>query len=355
MDDRHTRAAVVAAFAAVYLIWGSTYLGIRIAIETLPPFLMAGARFVIAGALLYGWCRLRNGAPPPGRPDWRNAATIGGLLLMGGNGSVVWAQQFIPSGLAALLVATVPLFMVVLEWLWNGAERPGIQTFGGLLLGFCGVLLLVGAPGTAGGTIGVLAGVVILFAALSWATGSIYSRRVEPPPTPRLGTAMQMLAGGGLLTVVGLVSGEAAGLDLAAVSLRSWLALAYLVVFGSLVAFSAYVWLLRVSTPDRVSTYAYVNPAVALFLGWSLAGEPLTARTLLGSAVILVSVVIVTTRRRGGPAVPDMRARPVARGAAVTPLVANDGADPGRSRGIHGRTPGDPSKAASSARPSATG
>lgn len=298
MSGQHSRATVASAFGAVYLIWGSTYLAIRVAIETLPPFLMAGARFLVAGVLLYAWCRLYRGAPRPSRADWRDAAVTGGAMLLGGNGGVVWAEQYIPSGLAALLVATVPLFMVLLEWLWNGTERPNAGIMGGLALGFLGVLILVGAPGTAEGNMGLVAGGVILFAALSWAAGSIYSRRLAPPPTPRLGTAMQMVAGGALLAGTGVASGELGSLALAEVSASSWLALGYLIVFGSLIAFSAYVWLLRTSTPARVATYAYVNPAVALFLGWALAGEPISARTLLGSAVILASVLVVTTRDR---------------------------------------------------------
>jgi len=317
MNSRPSKAAIVAAFAAVYLIWGSTYLGIRVAIETLPPFLMAGFRFLVAGTLLYGWARLRGRAPRPTRTEWRNASIIGGFLLLGGAGGVVWAQQFVPSGLAALLVATVPLFMVLLDWLWAGADRPDGGVLLGLALGFGGVALLVGAPGSAEGAMGIVAGVVILFAALSWATGSIYSRRVPPPATPRLGTAMQMLAGGTLLTAAGIITGEPARVALDAVSLRSAVALGYLIVFGSLIAFSAYVWLLRVTTAARLSTYAYVNPAVALFLGWSLAGEPVSGRMLVGSFVVLTAVMLVTFR--GGARKPARRQNPqLARGVGVS-------------------------------------
>ena len=297
-DQNHARSAIVGAFAAVYVIWGSTYLAIRIALETMPPFLMAGARFLVAGAVLYAWCRRGLGLAPPSRGEWRAALVIGALLLLGGNGGVVWAEQWVPSGMAALLVATVPLFMVLLEWLWNGGDAPGLRTWAGLLLGFGGVMLLVQQSGGLAPDVGLLPAFVILLAAVSWATGSIYSRRSGGSASaPRLATAMQMLTGGALLSAVGLATGEPSRVILSQVSLRSWLALGYLVVFGSIVAFSAYVWLLRVSTPARVSTYAYVNPAVALFLGWALAGEPMTGRILLGSGVVLASVIMVTTQR----------------------------------------------------------
>lgn len=296
MNTGKSRLAPLTAFAAVYVIWGSTYLAIRVALETMPPFLMAAARFLAAGAVLYSWSRRSGRAPAPTRSEWRTATIVGGLLLLGGNGGVVWAEQYVPSGMAALLVATVPLFMVLLEWRWNGGDPPGRRVLGGILLGFAGVLLLVGASEAMPGARGLLPAAVVLLAAFSWATGSIYARRAPQPTTPRLGTAMQMLTGGLMLGVLGVLMGEPGQLELSRISSRSWMALAYLIVFGSLVAFSAYVWLLRESTPARVSTYAYVNPAVALFLGWSLAGEPLTGRILVGSAVILASVVLVTSR-----------------------------------------------------------
>lgn len=289
----------MAAFAALYLIWGSTYLAILVAIETLPPFLMAGVRFVIAGAILLAWVRLRGG--PAGNPgEWRNAWITGGLLLVGGNGAVVWAEQWIPSGLAALLVASVPLWMVVVDWLWGKGSRPGVGLILGMLWGLVGVGLLVAGEGMGpGGTMGVLAAMVVVLGSISWAFGSIRARYAPAASSPQGGTARQMLAGGALLVLLGLITGEPGRFDPEAISLRSLVALAYLVVFGSLVAFSAYVWLLRVSTPSRVSTYAYVNPAVALFLGWALAGEPVGPRTLLASAVILSAVMLIS--RRSGP------------------------------------------------------
>lgn len=296
------RLRVVLAFAAVYIIWGSTYLAIRFAIDTLPGFLMAGVRFLLAGGLLYAWAR-SQGAARPSRIHWRSAAIVGGLMLLGGNGGVVWAEQHVPSGLTAVLIATVPLWVAVLDWLWRGS-RPTVRGLLGLALGLAGIGLLVG-PGELAGSQGVdlLGAGVLVLASLSWAAGSLYSRSAPLPGSPLLATALEMLAGGALLLVLGLAAGQATELDLARVSLRSLLALGYLVVFGSLVAFTAYIWLLRATSPARAATYAYVNPVVAVVLGWALAGEPLTTRTLLAAAVIIGAVVLITVQplRRPGP------------------------------------------------------
>lgn len=287
-------AKLLGAFAAVYVVWGSTYLAIRFAIETLPPLLMASVRFLVAGALLYGWARSR-GAPRPTRSQWRAAAVVGGLLFVGGNGAVVVAEQWVPSGMVALVVASVPLWMVVVDWLWGSRTRPGLQVTLGLLAGFGGVAFLAGSPGAGAGGGHELAGIVLVtLGSLAWAAGSIYARHADLPPRPRLWVGMQMLAGGAFLLPVAVATGEVGRLDLGGVSLKSVLALAYLVVFGALLAFSAYIWLLGVSTPARVSTYAYVNPVVALFLGWALADEPLTFRSMVAAAIIVGSVVIIT-------------------------------------------------------------
>lgn len=281
------------AFLAVYLIWGSTYLAIRWAIETIPPFTMAGIRFLVAGGLLFTWARLR-GQPVPTRRQLRDGALVGALLLVGGNGAVVWAEQWVDSGLTALLIATVPFWMVLLDWLWAGSARPSRWAWIGVGWGLAGVWLLVGRGGF--GLLqgpALLGGVVILAGSLSWAFGSILSRSVRLPASPRMTTAVQMLAGGVLLTVLGGVSGEWQSWVPAATSLRSLLSLLYLIVFGALVAYSAYIWLLRVSTAGRVATYAYVNPVVALFLGWGLAGEPMTGQTLVAAAIILSAVMLL--------------------------------------------------------------
>jgi drug/metabolite transporter (DMT)-like permease len=288
---------VALAFASIYIIWGSTYLAIRIAIETMPPFLMAGSRFLIAGALLFVWAMAR-GEPRPSRIHLRPIVIIGGLLLLGGNGGVTWAEQTVPSGTAALLVATVPLWMVLLDWLRPGGTRPGNRVFLALALGFIGIVLLIGPSEIAGGDKSTLVGsVVIILAALSWATGSIYSRSAQLPESPIVSTALEMLAGGALLFLVGTLAGEWGKLDLAQVSSRSLLSLAYLIVFGSIIAFTAYIWLLKVSTPARISTYAYVNPVVAVFLGWAIVDEVLTGQTLIAAAVIVSAVVIITINR----------------------------------------------------------
>jgi drug/metabolite transporter (DMT)-like permease len=291
------RLRVLAAFAAIYLIWGSTYLGIRIAIETLPPLMTAGLRFIIAGPLLYTWARTR-GAPRPTSAQWRAAAIVGGLLLLGGNGLVTWGERRVSSGLAALLVATVPLWMVLLDWLFLRGERPAGKVFLGLILGLIGIVLLIGPTDLLGEHHVNLIGVaMLLLAALSWAVGSLYARRAPLPAAPLLGTGMEMIAGGVLLLLASGAKGEWVQVDLASVSLRSWLALAYLTLLGSIVAFTAYTWLLRVSTPARVATYAYVNPIVAVVLGWAVIGEALTRQTLLAAAVIVLAVVVITTGR----------------------------------------------------------
>lgn len=290
-----SRLALGVAFFCIYVIWGSTYLAILFAIETLPPFLMAGVRFLLAGALVYAWSRLLGGGARPDAAQWRATAVVGVLMLLGGNGLVVWSEQRIPSGVAALLVGTVPCFMVLLDWLRPGGQRPGGRVVIGLALGLVGLFWLVGPDSVMGGGRAdwLGAGAVVL-ASLSWAVGSIYSRHGAMPSSPFLSTAMQMLAGGAALLVVAVTLGEPAQLDLAQVSLRSALGFLYLLVFGSLVAFSAYVWLLRVSTPARVSTYAYVNPVVAVLLGWAFAGEALTTRMIVAAAVIVSGVALIT-------------------------------------------------------------
>jgi drug/metabolite transporter (DMT)-like permease len=317
-----SRATVVLAFAAVYLIWGSTYLGIRFALETLPPFLMVGIRYLIAGGLLLGWVRLRSerrrgpseGAASGGAGSedagsgnglsfvsWRAAGIAGGLLLVGGNGGVVWAEHLgVPSGLAALIVSTVPLWVVVLEWLGPHSVRtgrPGRPVAVGVLLGLAGVVLLLGRSNLTDG-MSLLGGAVVVGASLSWASGSLLSRRLALPSSPLLSTAMEMLAGGAMLTLIGLATGELGRVAWDQISARSLLAWAYLIVFGSLVGFTCYVWLLKVVPTSKVATYAYVNPVVALFLGWGLAGEALGARALVAAAVILGAVVLITTFRR---------------------------------------------------------
>ncbi|MGH7541623.1 MAG: drug/metabolite exporter YedA [Gemmatimonadota bacterium] len=297
-----TPGRVLLAFATVYVIWGSTYLAIRLAIETLPPFTMAGTRFLIAGGALFGWFRWK-GLPAPSAGHWKAAFVSGGLMLLGGNGLLSWSEQHVPSGLAALLVATVPLWLVVLAWLGPGKERTGAREIAGLLLGLAGVGLLVSPSPAALDNVGTDArgfltgALAILAGSAAWAVGSLYNRRAPLPSPPLYATAITMLAGGFLLVLAGLATGEPARLDPVRISLASAGALLYLIVFGSLIAFSAYTWLLRVSRPVLVGTYAYVNPVVAVLLGWAVASEPLDGRTLGAAVVILASVILVHRAR----------------------------------------------------------
>ncbi len=296
------RLGIILAFAAIYMIWGSTYLAIRYAIDTVPPFAMAAMRFLLAGAILYPLARA-SGIPRPTGINWRGAAIVGGLLLLGGNGGVVWAEKRVPSSLAALLVAMVPLWMALLDWIRPGGVRPRARVFMGLFLGLTGIVLLVGPGEIAGGSqIDPIGALALMVSTFCWASGSIYSRYARLASSGLLATGMEMLAGGALLLVASVATGEWLRFDVTHVSLGSWAALLYLVVFGSLVAFSAYVWLLKVAAPARVSTYAYVNPVVAVFLGWWLASEPVTPRTLIAAAVIIGAVALITSARSKGAA-----------------------------------------------------
>ena len=293
---------IAAALAVVYVIWGSTYLAIRIGVETIPPLLMAGVRQTAAGLLLYAWLRGR-GVARPERVHWRSAAIVGALMLLVGNGGVCWAEKYVPSGLTALLVATMPLWMVLLEWLWHGAARPSARIVCGLTLGFVGTGLLV-APGRFGGGSHVdPKGALALFAAtVAWAAGSLYSRRARLPKSALLSAAMEMTAGGGLLLVASALLGEWGGSALATASARSVGAMVFLIVFGSMVAYSAYMWLMKVTTPARASTNAYINPIVAVVLGWWVAGEPVTARIAVAAGVIIVGVILIISHRPPPPA-----------------------------------------------------
>jgi drug/metabolite transporter (DMT)-like permease len=286
---------VAIALGAVYLIWGSTYLAIRFAIETIPPFLMAAVRYLTAGALLYGWARLR-GASRPRWIHWRSAVLLGGLLLLLGNGGVVWSEQRLTSGMAALLICTEPLWIVLFVWT-RDRVRPAGRALLGMLFGLAGLVMLVrpSSTGSAAGAVDLLGVAAVLVASAAWAWGSLHGQRAKLPSSPLLGTAMQMLCGGGLLLLASALTGEPARFHLAAVSAKSLLSLGYLVVFGALIAFTAYVWLLRVAPPVLVSTYAYVNPLVAVFLGWAVASEPITRGTLVAAAVILAGVALIST------------------------------------------------------------
>jgi len=289
------------ALTTIYIVWGSTYLAIRVADRTLPPFLMAAVRFLVAGAILYVWAIRRGdrGGDRPGGPQWRAALIVGGLLLLGGNGLVVWSEQRIDSGIAALIVATVPIWMAV----WAaalGRERPGLRVAAGLALGFGGTALLVTAARSGGGAVDLLGAGGVVMASFLWALGSVLAGRLPLPKRALVATALEMLCGGALLTVVGVASGELGRVHPSTISSESLLAMGYLIVFGSLVAFSAYVYALSQASTSLVSTYAYVNPVIAVFLGWALLSERVTPLMLLAAAIIVGAVVLIVRGQAGG-------------------------------------------------------
>jgi len=335
------RTRVLLAFLAVYIIWGSTYLAIRIAIETLPPFMMAGVRFCVAGTALLAIAFAR-GAARPTRRQWRNAAIIGAFLLLGGNGGVVWAEQRVPSGLTAVVIASVPLWMALLEWARGESGRPGRRVALGLFCGMAGVALLVNSKGDAGRhTVDPLGALVLVLGSASWAWGSLVARKADLPRSPFLATAMEMLSGGVLLLLWGAVQGEFTRFDVQAVSLRSVLATGYLVVFGALVAFTAYVYLLGATTPTRVSTYAFVNPLVAVVIGAVFAGERIPPSGLAAALVIVLGVVLIVTVRRPPPAARGLTqdARKPVAGRAAPPAVLAPALAPARGVDSEGATP----------------
>lgn len=287
----------VAAFAAIYLIWGSTYLAIKFAIATIPPFLMLSFRFLPAGLLMYAFLRLR-GAAPPTRREWLAAAAVGTLMLAGGTGAVAWAERTIHSGLAALLVAAVPMWMVLLDWLGPARRRPTGRVLAGLAVGFTGVALIVGPTWAGFGLSGLAAALAVMFGTICWAVGSVYSRYTPLPRSPFMASAAEMIAAGLVLAGIGVVTGETGGFDPAAVSTESALSVLYLIVFGSLVAYAAYVWLLHNTTPARVSSYAFVNPLVAMLLGVWLGDESFGLTTVLAAGLVVGSVVLITLERK---------------------------------------------------------
>jgi drug/metabolite transporter (DMT)-like permease len=285
-----SRSRLIAAFAAVYLIWGSTFLAIRFGIGTMPPFILAGLRFLTAGTALYAWQRFR-GVPRPKPVHWRSALAAGALLFLGGNGLMTWAELRIPSGLTALLVATVPLWIALIRFFQGKKDRPSGAAWAGLALGFLGVAVLAGPGGGRADPVGVA---VIVFGTLCWACGSLYSRKAALPESVLMSAALEMICGGMWLLVLAAVSGETRGFSWGQVSAGSWGALAYLIFIGALGGFSSYAYILKEASPVAVSSYAYVNPVVAVFLGWALAGEAVTGRTLWAAAAIMTGVALMT-------------------------------------------------------------
>ncbi|MEY3773715.1 MAG: putative inner rane transporter YedA [Verrucomicrobiota bacterium] len=312
-----SRSALIVAFATIYLVWGSTYLAIKVAVGTIPPFLMAGARFLVAGTMLYAWLWFTKKIRPTPR-QWFDNAIIGGLLLLGGNGLVSWASETTPSSITTLIISIGPLFIVLADWLvlavggdaTRGA-KPTLATLGGLALGFGGLALLVGPDlGSEAATrldpwrVGA-----ILFGCVTWSAGSIYTRYARQAAEPMTAAALQMVTGGFWLMLVSILCGEPARFDAAAISAASAGAWLYLVCIGSLVGFTTFVWLMKNCSPARVSTYAYVNPVVAVFLGWLILSEPVGPRMLAASAVIITAVAIITAQKnRKQLAVPPRQA-----------------------------------------------
>jgi len=292
---RRTAGLVLLGFAVVYVIWGSTYLAMKVGIESFPPLLLAGTRHLTVGLVLYPILRWKTRERPTWE-QWRTAIVTGSLLLFIGNGGVCVAEETVPSGVAALLVATVSLWMVIVDWVRPGGHRPASRILVGIVLGFGGLVLLVGPSRLGGsGRVDFKGSAILVIASLAWACGSVYSKHGSLPRSPLLGVTMQGLAGGAALWIAGFLTGEVREFHIAAISLRSWIAISYLIVFGSLLGFTSYLYILKNSTAARVGTYALVNPVVALFLGWLLAGESITMRTLLAAGVILTAVVLVIT------------------------------------------------------------
>lgn len=305
-----------AALWTVYIIWGSTYLAIRVAVETMPSLLMAGVRFFVAGLVIFIAILARKGGNGVRvtRREVASSALIGSLLCLGGNGLVTIAEEKVPSALAALLVASVPLWVVL--WRFVARDRIPPTTLAGVVVGFIGVAILV-LPGEHPGGADITGMLTVVLAASLWATGSFFSKRVSLPRDPFLSTSVQMLTGGAIMTLAGLLRGEAAGVDVASFSTASLLAFAYLIVFGSLLAFTAYVWLLQHAPISKVATYAYVNPVVAIFLGWLILDETITTTIVVGATVIVASVAAIVRMESRAQARRDLEnAQP---GAAPVP------------------------------------
>jgi len=297
---REPRARILAAFIAVYIVWGSTYLAIRYAVQTIPPFVMVGTRFIVSGVILYAWARWR-GSPRPTSAQWKDATVTGALMLCCGNGAVSWAEQRVPSGIASLLVAVVPLWMVLVDWLRPRGERPRAVVVAGVIVGLVGLAVLVGPASLNGkGDVDSTGAIVLILGSLAWAAGSVFNRHGSRPDSAAMSTGLQMIGGSIALLLLGVMRGELAQLHVREISAASWAGWIYLVTFGSLVGFTAYIYLLQTVSPAKASTYAYVNPLVAVLLGWAIAGESVTVRSLGAAAIILAGVAMITISQSSG-------------------------------------------------------
>jgi drug/metabolite transporter (DMT)-like permease len=290
------------AFAIIYLAWGSTYLAIRIGVREVPPFLFAAMRFLVAGVILYGWM-LAKGERSPTKRQWASAGLLAVLIFVLDYGLLFWAEQRVPSGLAAIMMATIPAFMALSEILFLRTQRLTLRLAVALLIGLGGVAVLMSHSLNLGGEpINTTGAIALIVGSLSWSIGSVLSRKLPLPTSKVMSSGMQMLAGGALLALASAVLGELRGFHPAAVSRAAWLSLLYLIVAGSIIGYTAYVWLIHHESPTKVGTYAYVNPVVAVLLGYFMGGEALGLRAVLGSLFVLVSVVIITTTRANKPA-----------------------------------------------------
>jgi drug/metabolite transporter (DMT)-like permease len=310
----HTSRNIIVAFAMVYLFWGSTYLAVRFGVETVPPLMLVGARQLLAGLVLYPLGRLHNNEKPT-LHHWLSGALIGGLLLIGGNGSIAWAEaQKTPTNITAVLVAAVPVWMALMDWLRPGGPRPTGRVLTALAIGLVGVSLLVSPHvpfiNSAGSAVRPICAVILFSGSLCWAAGSILSRHLKLPHSPLMATSIYMIAGGLLTFPLSFAIGEGRNFDVHQVSLRSALSILYLAVFGSILGFTAYTYLLRKVQPARVATYAYVNPVIAVFLGWALGHESVSTRMMVAAAIILAAVVMVITAPHA-PATENAEGQPV--------------------------------------------
>jgi drug/metabolite transporter (DMT)-like permease len=286
---------ILLAFGIIYFVWGSTFLAIRVGVQEVPPLLLAALRFFMAGGVLYLWM-LAKGTPSPTVREWAGATFLGAIIFVMDYGCLFWAEQRVPSGIAAVILATIPVFITLMEILILRTQRVSARLAVALLVGIGGVAVLMNRSGSAGEQpISRAGAAALVFAAISWSLATILTRKVTLPASKPMSSAAQMLSGGVQLLVVSALFGEFRGFQAGAVSLQAWAALAYLIVAGSIAGFTAYVWLLHYESPTKVGTYAYVNPVVAVALGYFLGGEPVGLRTLMGTLLVLVSVVTITT------------------------------------------------------------
>ncbi len=296
------------AFAIIYFVWGSTFLAIRVGVHEVPPLLFAAMRFLVAGVVLYGWMIARGERSPSAR-QWTSVSLLAVLIFVFDYGSLFWAEQRVPSGIAAVMLATIPVFMSLSEVVFLRTQRLTLRLGTALVIGIAGVAMLM-SPWLrlSGAPIDTLGAAALIFASISWSVASTLSRKLALPPSKVMSSGAQMLAGGVFLTLAAAALGEFRNFHPSTVSRGAWLSLLYLIVAGSIIGFTAYVWLIHHESPTKVGTYAYVNPVVAVLVGYFLGGEPLALRTIVGTALILISVLAITTMPAKKPAAESLLA-----------------------------------------------